>query len=284
MVGYVLASDVVIIGNLLPSTSTTTGASGAAIPTATAIPSVQQQYENERARRSGAMRRVVQGGLLIGASLGVKGMLFQAGDSTEYEDEEAYQQALDRQENVETGGNVGLALGAALAVYGVAQYALGWRNMSSLEADLPQTADPSMEVQYAEAMAGRGSGRKKFAWGAVLIGASYAALEWAPGLGVPEPEDYDNAADYLDAVDTRDKAETARTWITRGGAVLGAWGLTQWIMSSMKMSEIEGTARMSSAATPSLLPSFRGKSSRLAASPFVDRVRGRTEFGLRWTW
>lgn len=279
LVGYVLASQVELVGALLPPT---TGLPTGSQPTATmTIPDLQRQYENERERRSSGRRKVIWGLVLIGAAYTALEYVppLQLPDPEDYEDAESYQSALDRRSAAETGRTVTTGLGAALGTWGLGQFIFGWRNMRDLELELPRSAAPSLQQQYAEATESRSSGRRKAFWGFFLAAASYATVEWVPYFGVPAAEDFENAEDYQAAVDRRDKAETARLWATGAGAGLGVWGATRWVLAARKMTEIEATARMSALSVPVVAPG-----GRVATDLFVSRVGDRIRFGVNWRW
>ena len=204
----------------------------------------------------------------------------QVPEPEDYDTADDYQSALDRRDTAETGRSVITGLGGALIGWGAIQVGWGWRRMSILEVDLPRQGEAPLEVQYAEANERRMSGRSKFFWGVFLVGSSYAAVEWIPALGVPDPEEYDDADEYQSALDRRDRVEIIRQWTMLGGGVLGAWGGAQWVRGARRMAQIEATARMASLDLPLAPPD-----SDLTPELFVDRDRGgRTKVGLQWTW
>ena len=268
LIGYVLVGDVEFV-----SGAASTGDSEAGMT----IPELQQQYENERQRRSSGLKKVIWGAVVIGASHAALAYVpwLQEPDQEEHDDE-TYQNLLDRREAAETGRSVGTGLGAALGVWGLGQFAYGWRKMRSLELELPRAAAASIEEQYAEAVESRQSGRRKLFWGVFFVGASYAVVEWVPYFSVPVREDFENDEDYEAAQDRRDKAETGRTWGMVFGAGLTTWGTGQWILASRKMAEIEATARVSALSVP--LRTSPG--STLAPALFVSRFGGRTQVGI----
>ena len=168
--------------------------------------------------------------------------------------------------------------GAGLLTWGAADYVLGSRDIETMEMELPTLADPALELQYGDASARRGSGKRRFTWGAIMAGGSYATVRWLPWLGVPERADYDTEWQYLSAVHRRDRTETANRWFIGVGSVLGVWGALDWVLGSRKMSEIEAISRVSAAPGPRRIPVA-------AAGPdlFVRRALGRTEIGLAWS-
>ncbi len=289
LLGYVLSSEVQVLGEPPSSATSPPGAPGPLPPVGVppsgrlaGIPDVEQQYENERNRRSSGLKKLIWGIALIGASNAALDMIpaLQVPEPEDYDTADDYQSALDRRDNAETGRSVVSGLGGALIGWGAIQFGWGWRRMSILEVDLPRQGEAPLEVQYAEANERRMSGRGKFFWGLFLMGSSYAAAEWIPALGVPVEEEYDDPAEYQDALDRRDRVETIRRWTMVGGGALGAWGAAQWVRGARRMAQIEATARMASLDLP-LSP----RDSDLAPELFVDRDRrGRTEVGLQWTW
>ncbi len=288
LLGYVLSSEVQVVGDPPSPGTPPPGAPGPLLPGGLpsgqlgAIPDVEQQYANERNRRSSGLKKLIWGVALIGVSHGALDMIpaLQVPEPEDYDTADDYQSALDRRDAAETGRSVVTGLGGALIGWGAIQVGWGWRRMTILEVDLPRQGEAPLEVQYAEANERRTSGRSKFFWGAFLIGSSYAAVEWIPYLGVPDQEEYDDPDDYQAALDRRDRAESIRQWTMLGGGALGAWGGAQWVRGARRMAQIEATARMASLDLP-LAPD----GSDLTPELFVDRERGgRTKVGLQWTW
>ena len=288
LLGYVLPSEVQVMGDPPSSGTPPPGVSGGAMPggmpppVLSAIPDVEQQYANERNRRSSGLKKLIWGIALIGASNAALDMIpaLQVPEPEDYDTADDYQSALDRRDNAETGRSVVSGLGGALIGWGAIQFGWGWRRMSILEVDLPRQGEAPLEVQYAEANERRMSGRSKFFWGAFLMGSSYAAVEWIPALGIPVEEEYDDPDEYQSALDRRDRVETIRQWTMVGGGALGVWGAAQWVRGARRMAQIEATARMAFLDLP-LAP----HGSDLVPELFVDRDRrGRTEVGLQWTW
>lgn len=288
LLGYVLASEVQVLGDPPSPGTPPPGMPGPAMPGGmppgqlSGIPDVEQQYANERNRRSSGLKKIIWGVVLIGSSRAALDMIpaLQVPKPEDYDTADDYQSALDRRDAAETGRSVVSGLGGALIGWGAIQFGWGWRRMSVLEVDLPRQAEAPLEVQYAEANERRMSGRSKFFWGVFLIGSSYAAAEYIPYLGVPDQEEYDDPDEYQSALDRRDRVETIRQWTMLGGGALGVWGGAQWVMGARRMAQIEATARMASLDLP-LAP----HGSDLTPALFVggDR-RGRTKVGLQWTW
>lgn len=281
VIGYVLAGQVELVG-AVPGIEPPVGAMPPTGPgPVIGIPSLQEQYEDARASRSSGVSKVIWGLVLAGGSYAALEFVppLQVPVPDDYDDADSYQSALDRRSAAETGRSVGMALGGALGAWGAAQIAMGWRNMRSLELELPRTAGPSLQEQYGDAFRMRSSGRRKVFWAVFLPLVAYGTVEWVPYLGVPDPDDFDNAEDFDAAQDRRDRAETARSWANIVGVGLGGWGATQWVLGAMRMSRIEATARMSSL----LVPAGRF----VAGAPvelFANRRGARTQFGVSWRW
>ena len=270
LVGYVLASEVAVVG--MPRTSSAAPGGGMAIP------GVEEQHAAAKANRSAGLKRAVQGaGLAATAQLSVS-LFFEVEDRESYEDDAAYQAAQDREETAGTVKKVALIGGAALAAYGIGRYVLGWSKMSQLEREFPEATTPPLDRQYAEATLNRSLGRRKVVLGAILAGGAFAAVEWIPYFGVPDPEDFDDALEFQSAVNRRNDAETARQWIMGAGSVLGVWGVAQWVLASQKMGDVEELSRMSALSMP--LQSGSERPVRL----FVGRADSRTQFGVAWNW
>jgi len=270
LIGYVLASEVEIVG----------AASGGGNPSMTGagIPDIHAQYERSKARRESGLTRWLRGGTLAIVAIVTTKVLFEAGDEDAYADSASHQAAVDRHSTARTVRNAVTLAGAGLLAWGAADYFLGSRDMVTMEGELPALADPAMEVQYGEAGARRGSGKRKFLWGSIMAGGSYATVKWLPWLGVPEREDYDTEWEYRSAVHRRDRTESANRWFIGVGSVLALWGAVDWVLASRKMSEIEAISRVTAA------PSTRGvPADRAGPDLFVRRVVGRTEIGLAWS-
>ena len=272
LVGFVLASEVAVQGASQPSSSI---AAGGGMP----VPGVAQQHANARQRSSSGAGKVVQGAALAGTATLSVSLFFEVEDRESYEDDAAYQKAVDREETAGTVKTVALIGGGALAAWGIGQYVMGRRAMSQLERDFPEATTAPLDRQYAEATLSRSLGRRKVVWGAILAGAAFAAVEWVPYFGVPDPEEYDDALEYQSALNRRDDAETARQWIVGAGSVLGVWGVAQWILASQKMGEIEQLSRTTALTMP--LPS---SGSEPPVRLFVGRADSRTQFGVAWSW
>ena len=280
VIGYVLAEEVELVG-VGPGVEPPAGALPTGPGPVIGIQSLQAQYEDERARRSSGVSKVIWGIVLAGGSFAALEFVppLQVPVPEDYDDADAYQSALDRRSRAETGRNVGAALGVALSAWGVTQVVMGWRNMRSLELELPRSAGASLQVQYRDAFRMRSSGRRKVFFAIFIPLIAYGTVEWVPYFGVPDQEDFDNAEDFDAALDRRDRAETAKTWANVVGIGLGGWGATQWVLGARKMSQIEATARMSALSVP--VGRF------VAEAPvelFANRRGARTQFGVSWRW
>ncbi len=271
LIGYVLAAEVEIVGGL----------SAGAPPSATGsvIPDIHAQYERSKARRSSGVKRSFWGGSLAVLAIATTQILFAAADEDAYADSASHQAAVDRHSTAGTVRNVLLLSGAGLLTWGAADYLLGSRDIETMEGELPTLADPALEVQYSDASARRGSGKRKFTWGAIMAGGSYATVRWLPWLGAPDRADYDTEWEYLSAVDRRDRTETANRWFIGVGSVLGVWGMVDWVLGSRKISEIEAISRVSAAPGLRRIPV-----AGVGPDLFVRRAPlGRTEIGLAWS-
>lgn len=281
VIGYVLASEVELVG-AVPGVEPPAGAAPTTGPgPMVGIPGLQEQYEGARSRRSSGVGKVVWGLVFIGGSYAALEFVppLQVPVSEDYDDADSYQSALDRRSAAETGRSVATALGAALGAWGVTQIATGWRDMRSLELELPRTAGPSLQQQYGDAFRMRSSGRRKVFWAVFLPLVAYGTVEWVPYFGVPDPADFENTEDFQAAQDRRDRAETARSWTNILGGGLGVWGATQWVLGARRMSQIEATARMSALSIPIRLV--------VAEAPvelFANRRGARTQVGISWKW
>ena len=270
LIGYVLASEVEVVGAV----------SGGGNPSMTGagIPDIHAQYERSKARRASGLKRWLWGGAMAAVAIATTKVVFEAGDEDAYADSASHQAAVDRHSSARTVRNAVTLAGVGLLSWGAADYVLGSQDMVTMEGELPALADPALEVQYAEAGARRGSGKRKFLWGAGMAGGSYATVKWLPLLGVPEREDYDAEWEYLSAVHRRDRTESANRWFIGVGSVLAVWGAVDWMFGSRKMSEIEAVSRVTEAPAPRGTPS-----ARVGPELFVRRVVGRTEIGLAWS-
>ena len=270
LIGYVLASEVEVVG----------GVSGGGQPSmaGAGIPDIHAQYERSKARRSSGLKRWLWGGTLATIAIVTTKVLFEAGDEGAYADSASHQAAVDRHSSARTVRNVVTLAGAGLLAWGATDHILARRDMETMEGELPALADPALEVQYRDAGARRGSGKRKFLWGTIMAGGSYATVKWLPWLGVPEREDYETEWEYLSAVHRRDRTETANRWFIGVGSVLGVWGAVDWVLGSSKMSEIEAISRVSASPAPRGAPA-----ARVGPDMFVRRVAGRTEIGLAWS-
>ena len=281
VIGYVLASEVELVGTV-PGVEPPVGAMPTTGPgPVVGIPGLQEQYDDARSRRSSGVGKVIWGLVLAGASFAALEFVppLQVPVPEDYDDADSYQSALDRRSTAETGRSVVTALGAALGAWGAAQIAMGWRDMRSLELELPRAAGPSLQQQYGDAFRMRSSGRRKVFWAVFLPLVAYGTVEWVPFFGVPDPEDFDNAEDFDAAVDRRDRAETARSWTNILGVGLGGWGATQWVLGARRMSQIEATARMSALSVP-----VRRFVADAPVELFANRRGARTQVGVSWTW
>lgn len=271
LVGYVLASEVAVVGAARPGSP---GASDGGME----IPGVAEQHAAAKANRAAGLKRAALGAGMAATAEATISIAFEVKDEEQYEDEAAYQAALDRESTAGTYKKVALIGGAALAAYGIGRYVLGWRKMAELEREFPEATTPSLDRQYAEASLSRSLGKRKVFWGALLAGASIATVEWVPYFSDPVPEDFENASEFQDAVNRRDKAESGRNWITGVGGVLGVWGVAQWVLASQKIGEVEELTRMSSL---SMQPASSAFGSPVTL--FVDRDGPRTRFGVTWS-
>lgn len=272
LVGYVLASEVAVQGAPQPSSGIP---AGGGMP----VPGVQQQHGNAAQRRSAGVGKVVQGAALASAATVSVSLFFEVEDRESYEDDAAYEAAMDREEKAGTVKTVALIGGGALAAWGIGQYVMGRRAMSQLERDFPEATTAPLDRQYAEATLSRSLGKRKVIWGALLAGGAFAAVEWIPYFGVPDPEDYDDALEFQSALNRRDDAETGRQWIIGAGSVLGVWGVAQWVLASQKMGEVEQLSRMSALSMP-----LQSSGSEPPVRLFVGRADSRTQFGVAWSW
>ena len=268
LIGYVLAAEVEVVGTV---------SAGAQPPaTGSVIPDIHAQYERSKARRSSGLTRWLWGGTLAIVAIAATKIVFEAADEDAYADSASHQAAVDRHAKARTVRNAVTLGGAGLLTWGAADYILGRRDMETMEGELPTLANPALEEQYRDASGRRGSGKRKFLWGAIMAGGSYATVKWLPWLGVPDRADHDTEWEYLSAVHRRNRTETANSWFIGVGSVLGVWGAVDWVLGSRKKSEIEAIARVTASPAPQKTP---------VAGPdlFVRRVAGRTEIGLAWS-
>ena len=271
LVGYVLASEVAVVGMPQPASGTSGGGM--------AIPSVEEQYANAKRSRSSGATRAAQGAAMAATAEATISIFFEAEEQESYEDDAAYQAALDREESAASVKTVALIGGAALAAYGIGRYVLGWRKMAELEREFPEATTPPLERQYAEASLSRSLGRRKVFWGAILAAASFGTAELVPYFAAPEAEDFEDASEFQSAVNRREDVETVRNWVTGAGAVLGVWGLAQWVLASQKMAEVEELSGMTT-----LSMSLASSGTELPINLFVGRADARTRFGVAWSW
>ena len=270
LIGYVLATEVEVVGNV--------SAGGRPAATGSVIPDIYTQYERSKRRRSSGLKRSIWGGSAAIAAIATTQILFAAADENAYADSASHQAAVDRHSRAGTFRNAFTLAGTGLLAWGTADYFLARRDMGTMEGELPALADAALEEQYTVASARRGSGKRKFLWGTIMAGGSYATVRWLPWLGVPDREDYDTEWEYLSAVHRRDRTETANTWLIGVGSVLGVWGAVDWVLGSRKMYEIEAISRVTALPAPQ-------RSHVAGGGPdlFVRRVAGRTEIGLAWS-
>lgn len=287
LVGYVLASEVEVVGMRVPLGGAVQTADGAAPAAEMSIPDLERQYEREMDRRRSGRKKVIWGVVLAAAAYAALEYIppLQVPDPADYDSDEDYQSAVDRREAAETGRSVATGLSAALGAWGAFQWGYGWRNTRNLGLNLRQASAPSIDERYAQAQEKRSSGRRKVWWGLFIIGASYATVEWLPYFGEPVAEDFETPAEYEDAVDRRASAERARTWLVGVGGGLGAWGGTQWVLAARELSEIEAAVRATSTALAvPIAPLSDGPDGAVATELFMGRDGRRTVAGLRWTW
>ena len=281
VIGYVLASEVELVG-AVPGIEPTVGA----VPTTgpgpvIGIPGLHEQHEDARARRSSGVRKVIWGLVFAGSSYAALEFVppLQVPVAEDYDDADSYQSALDGRSMAETGRSVVTALGAALGAWGATQIAMGWRDMRRLELELPRSAGPSPREQYGDAFRMRSAGRKKVFSAVFLALLAYGTVEWVPYFGAPDPTDFDNAEDFRAAQDRRDRVETAGSWTNLLSVGLGGWGATQWVFGARKMSQIEATARMSALSVP-----VRRVVAEAPVELFANRRGARTQVGISWKW
>ena len=282
VIGYVLASQVELLGTAAapPTGPPTVPTAPGGVPTI-GIPDLEARYEAERRRRSSGVSKLIWGLVIAGGAYAALEYVppLQVPAAEDYDTPEDYQNALDLRSTAETGRTVATGLGAALGAWGVTQIGFGWRNMRSLELELPRSAAPSLQVQYGDAFQMRASGRRKVFWAIFLPAVAYGVVEWVPYFGVPDPVDFENPDEYDAAVQRRDRAETGRLWTAVFGGGLGGWGLTQWVLGARRMSQIEATARMTAVST-SLAPSL----AEVPVELFASRRGARTQLGIQLKW
>ena len=289
LVGYVLASEVAVVGMRVPdgvAQPQPGGATGVAVAEMS-IPDLERQYEREMERRASGRKKVIWGVVLAAAAYAALEYIppLQVPARRDYDNEEDYQSAVDLREAAETGRSVTTGLATALGTWGAVQWGYGFRNTRNLRLDLRRSSAPSLDERYVEVQEKRSSGRSKVWWGLFLIGGSYAVVEWIPYFGEPAAADFDTPEEYRDAQDRRASAVRSRTWIARFGGVLGAWGGTQWVLAAREMSEIEAAVRATSTAfAVPVSPSGAGPDKGVATELFMGREGPRTVAGLRWTW
>ena len=279
LVGYVQASQVRVAGAPQP----VAGTPPPGLPTTgMPIPGVQQQHGMAKQNRATGARRAVQGAALAAtahATISITIDMEVEENKDSYEDEAAYEAALEKQETGNTIRNAALIVGGALVAYGIGRYVMGWRKMAELEEQYPEATTPPLDRQYAEASLNRSLGRRKLVWGVILAGASYATVEFVPHFAAPVPEDYEDPTEYQSALNRRDKAVTGRNWIGGAGAALAVWGVAQWVLSAQKMGEIEEISPMTTALARPVEPLGVGSPAKL----FVSRSGARTELGVAWS-
>ncbi len=272
LIGYVLATEVEVVGSV--------GAGARPAGTGSVIPDIYTQYDRSRARRESGRKRSLWGGTVAIVAIATTQVLFAAGDEGAYSDSASHQAADDRHSRAGSVRNVLTVAGAGVLTWGAADYILGRRDMATMEGELPALRDPPLEEQYLDASRRHRSGKRKFQWGAIMAGGSYATVKWLPWLGAPDRADYDAEWEYLSAVHRRNRTETANRWLIGVGSVLGVWGAVDWVLGSRKMHEIEAISRLTALPAPR-----REAVARAGAGPdlFVRRVAGRTEIGLVWS-
>lgn len=286
LVGYVLASEVEIVGMRVPSggvVQTTGGVAAAEM----SIPDLERQFEREMERRRSGRKKVIWGVVLAAAAYAALEYIppLQVPDPADYDSDDDYQSAVDRRSAAETGRSVVTGLSAALGAWGAFQWGYGWRNTRNLGLNLRQASAPSIDERYVQAQGRRSSGRSKVWWGLFLMGASYGVVQWVPYFAEPAAEDFETPGEYQDALDRRESAKRARTWIMGVGGGLGAWGGTQWVLAARELSEIEAAVRATSTALVVPVGSLSdGPDGAVASELFMGREGRRTVAGLRWTW
>ncbi len=286
LVGYVLASEVEIVGMRVPTggiAQTTGGAAAAEM----SIPDLERQYEREMGRRRSGRKKVIWGVVLAAAAYAALEYIppLQVPDTADYDSDEDYLSAVDQRQAAETGRSVVTGLSAGLGAWGAFQWGYGWRNTRKLGLNLRQASAPSIDERYVQAQEKRSSGRAKVWWGLFLMGASYATIEWIPYFGEPTAEDFETPEEYEDALDRRASSEKARRWIMGVGGGLGAWGGTQWVLAARELSEIEAAVRATTTALAVPVgPLGDGPDGAVTSELFMGREGRRTVAGLRWTW
>lgn len=283
VIGYVLASEVELVGVTVPPANEPPAAQFPTRGTGPllSVPDLEERYNSERERRSSGVSKLIWGLIVIGGSHAALEFVppLQVPSPEDYDDNDAYQSALDRRKAAESGRSIATGLGAAIAAWGAGQIGFGWWNMRSLELELPRSAGPSLQEQYSDAFMMRSSGRRKVFWAIFLPIVAYGTVEWIPYFEVPKPEDFDNAEDFRAAETRRDRAETAKSWTYILGTGLGGWGATQWVLGARKMSQIEASVRTSALSAP--------LGSSVAGAPvelFASRRGTRTHIGISWSW
>lgn len=183
LVGYVQASQVRVAGGPQPAAGTPPppGLPTTGMP----IPGVQQQHGMAKQNRSTGATRAVQGAALAATAQVSISLIFEVEDRDSYEDEAAYQAAVDREETANGVRTGAFVVGGALVAYGIGRYVMGWRKMAELEEQYPEATTPPLDRQYAEASLNRSLGRRKLVWGVILAGASYATVEFVPYFAAP---------------------------------------------------------------------------------------------------
>ncbi len=269
LVGYVLASEVSVVGGPQPAAGNQPlGAGGGGMP----IPNVQQQHATAKQSRSAGMNRAAQGAALAATAQLSVSIFFEAEERNSYEDEAAYEAAKDREGTATSVKNVALVGAAALAAYGIGRSVFGWRRMAELEREFPEATTQPLDRQYAEATLNRSLGKRKVFWGVFLAAASFATVEYVPHFAEPQEEDFEDVMEFQSAADRQDKASTVKNWVMGVGGVLGGWGVAQWVLASQKMGEVEELSRITALVRP------------LEANLFVGRAGARTQLGVAWSW
>ncbi len=268
LVGYVLASEVSVVGAPQPAAGNPAAGAGGGMP----IPNVQQQHAAAKQSRSAGMNRAVQGAAVAATAQLSVSIFFEAEERNSYEDEAAYQAAQDREDTAVSVKNVALVGAAALVAYGIGRSAFGWRKMAELEREFPEATTQPLDRQYAEATLNRSLGKRKVFWGVLLGAASFATIEYVPYFAQPQEEDFEDIMEFESAADRHDKALTVRNWVMGTGGILGGWGIAQWVLAAQELGEVEELSRITALARP------------LEANLFVGRAGARTQLGVAWSW
>ncbi len=272
LIGFVHENEIEFVGGAAAPGGAPTSAG---VP----IPGPQQQFSNaKQSRKTGISTAALGAGVAASAQM-MFTIVFEVEEESSYDTPVDYRTAQDRRKQGEQLRDGALIVGGALVAYGVGRYVLGWRKMEQLRSEFPEGSLQSFDARYAEARLGRTLGQRKVITGAVLGAAAYATRTAVPAFKEPDPEDFDDEAEYLDAVSTRSKVETATAWVGGAGAVLGAWGVAQWVLASQRIGGLEAQRGFSALSLP-VTPA----GTRVHMDLFLDHTGDSADFGVRWTW